>query len=819
MNEGALRSLEFDQIVEAIRGFALTPLGKTRLADLRPLTDLRNVKSALSATSECVQFLEVNPPLALQAPSDLEDILTNLAIEGRGLEANQLRGLAIFLASIEAVRCSIGQSKNGPFPILLAVFDKCHQFKQEIENILKKIDESGAVADDASHNLKIIRGRLRKQRNRLSGTLDSYLRGNDTARYLQERVITERGGRFVLIVKTEHRGAIPGIVHGSSGSGASLFLEPLSTVDINNDIVALEENETAEIQLILLKLANTLRKRAIDLRHTLNATCNIDVIQARATFSRLLEGVEPELVSNIHIELVQARHPLLITAVRRRLNVEAAEADPAEPVPFDLHVKPPTSALVITGPNTGGKTVALKTAGLLTLMAQSGLHVPAAPGSCLPVFRTVFTDIGDEQSIAASLSTFSGHIRNIVSMDKNLILPALLLLDEVGAGTDPVEGGALGAAIIDYFRNRGAIIVATTHDETLKSYAETTNSVSCASFGFDQDTFAPNYRLTYGLPGRSLALEIGERLGLAPLIIESARNHRSSRETKLANHLTKIDSDMRKLDTERKTLEEGHKELKSERLQLDTAIQELHSKQEMLSEQISKNLEDDRRAARVEIDTIIEQLRVRSLELEQAAAKRSAAGHTALTTGDAGSLRTDAKTALDKVIDRVRKSNEKDLLSSTQTTAPTEVGSQVAVISLGVEGRLLAINDGQADVEIRGKKLRVTIGDLKIIEGKSKKQSTTGGNITACIENADDPLEELNVIGCNVEEALSLTEKYLDQALVREQLSLRVIHGHGKGTLRRAISSFLENHPQVDRFSPAKPEHGGNGVTVIELRN
>jgi DNA mismatch repair protein MutS2 len=699
------------------------------------------------------------------------------------------------------------------------VFDKCHQFKQEIENILKKIDESNAVVDDASHNLKITRDNLRKQRNRLNGTLNSYLMGNNTARYLQERVVTERGGRFVLIVKTEHRGAIPGIVHGSSGSGASLFLEPLSTVDINNDIVALEENETAEIQLILLQLANTLRKRAIDLRHTLNAACDIDVIQARATFSRLVKGVEPELVSNMHIELVQARHPLLIPAVRRRLNVEAAEADLAEPVPFDLHVTPPTSALVITGPNTGGKTVALKTTGLLALMAQSGLHVPAAPGSCLPVFRTVFTDIGDEQSIEASLSTFSGHIRNIVSMDKHLTLPALLLLDEVGAGTDPVEGGALGAAIIDYFRNRGAIIVATTHDETLKSYAETTNSVLCAGFGFDQDTFAPNYRLTYGLPGRSLALEIGERLGLAPLIIESARNHRSSREAKLANHLTKIDSDMRKLDAERKELEEGQKKLKSDRLQLDTSLQELHSKQEILREKISKNLASDRRAARVAIDTIIEQLRVRSLELEQAAAKRSATGQTTLTTGETGSLGADAKTALDKVVDRVWKSHEKDLPFLTPTTPPTEVGSQVAVISLEVEGTLLAINDGQADVEIRGKKLRVTVDDLKTIEGKSKKSLTTGGNITAYIENADDPLEELNVIGCTVEEALSLTEKYLDQALIREQLSLRVIHGYGKGKLCRAIASLLENHQQVAQFSPATPEHGGNGVTVIELRN
>ena len=827
MHEGALRSLEFDRIVEAVKSFALTPLGATRLADLQPLTDARSAQVALGTTSECVRYLQANPPLPLYAPADLDRILTNLAVEGQPLEAGQIRGLADFLASVETVRRAVAKASNGPFPALRTVLEGCRPFQQEIAEIRAKIDETDSVVDSASSELQKMRDRLRKQRNRLRGTLDSYLRGKDTARYLQEQVITERGGRFVLVVRAEHRGAIPGIVHGSSGSGASLFLEPLSTVDINNDIVALEEDEAAEVRRILVMLANTLRRRALDLRHTLTAASDIDAIQARATFSLLMDGVEPEIVSDTRIELRRARHPLLVPAVRRRLGTPDAETDQPEPVPVDVHVTPPTSVLVITGPNTGGKTVALKTAGLLALMAQAGLLIPAAPGSCLPVFRTVFADIGDEQSIAASLSTFSGHMSNIVSMDKQLALPALLLLDEVGAGTDPVEGGALGAAIINYFRERGALVVATTHDDMLKSYAATTSGVACAGFGFDPETFAPNYQLTYGLPGRSLALEIAARLGVAPSIIEAARNRRSARETQLADHLAKVDSDIRRLDAEREHVEAGRGQLAADRAQLNTDLQQLHAQQEAFRERRSKSLEDDRRAARAEIDAIVDQLRLRVSELEQTAAKRFAVGGAALNTGDAGNLRAAAQTALDEAVDRARASSNQDPPSALPATAdshsavpvpPPEVGSRVTVRSLGFEGRMLALHDAQAEVEVRGKRLHVPVGDLRQIEGTGDAPAASG-RVTTHVERADEPLVELNVIGCTVEDALSRTEKYLDRALVREQRQLRVIHGHGKGILSRAIAGLLETHRQVARFAAAEPQHGGGGVTVIELKD
>ena len=321
------------------------------------------------------------------------------------------------------------------------------------------------MADGASPELKSVRERLRRQRTRLKGTLESFLRSRDTAKYLQDQVVTDRNGRFVLVVRAEHRSAIPGIVHGSSSSGASLYLEPLSTVEINNDIVALEQQEAEEVRRILLALTDQYRRRALDLQRTIEAGTELDVIQAKARLSALVGGVEPALAGDGAFELLAARHPLLIPAVAQRLaDARAASARGGEggggvsnapengPVPVDVKLIPGTTVLVVTGPNTGGKTVALKTAGLLALMAQAGLHVPAEHGSRVPVFRSVFADIGDEQSIAANLSTFSWHMANIVQMDRSLALPALVLLDEAGAGTDPVEGGALGLAIVDHLR-------------------------------------------------------------------------------------------------------------------------------------------------------------------------------------------------------------------------------------------------------------------------------------------------------------------------------------------------------------------------------
>jgi DNA mismatch repair protein MutS2 len=826
MHAGALRALEFDRIVEAVRRFALTPPGAARLALLQPLADPDAVGGALAATSETVRFLSENQ-LGLHAPADLDAILASLAVEGRALEAVQLLALGAFLASVE-VSCTAVRRARSACPILRGIADTAAAFESEIADIRRKIDAGGEVVDDASPELRSVRDRLRKQRTRLRGTLESYLRGKDTSKYLQQQIVTDRNGRYVLVVRSEHRSAIPGIVHGSSGSGASLFLEPLSTVEINNDIVALEQQEGEEVRRILLALADAFRRRGADLQRTVDAATELDVLQARAQFSMAVDGTQPAIAADGRLEIRAGRHPLLIPAVRRHIADAApagvpsdlSENDPRNPatvvVPVDVLLIPPVRVLVITGPNTGGKTVALKTAGLLSLMAQAGLLIPAADGSQIPVFRTVFADIGDEQSIAASLSTFSGHIANIVAMDKALDLPALVLLDEAGAGTDPLEGGALAMAIINHFHRRGAMVVATTHYDALKSYASTTEGVMAAGFGFDPQTFAPTYRLNYGSPGSSLALEIAKRLGMPATVIEQARAHRTARESQLAEHLAKIERDMQALEHEHRLAARERGTLQETAARLQSREQDLRNREETFRRRLDERIEERLRDARREIDTVVDALKARTDALAADAERRSA---RLIPTGDTGGARAEARAAIDAIGERLRAPAQDDRPSAFQAEpgrAPA-LGDRVLVGAFGLEGIVQALHDREAEVDVRGKRLRARIDELQVVAPASSAQPARV-RVNVELGPREGSITELNVIGCHVDEALSRTEKFLDEALLSELKSVRLIHGYGTGQLRKAIAGFLQSQPFVAHFAPAPPEQGGGGVTVVELK-
>jgi DNA mismatch repair protein MutS2 len=826
MHPGALRALEFDRIVAVVSGFAQTPMGGARLANMAPSGDPREVAQALAATTETVRFLADNR-ISLRASADLEATLAGLAVEGRALEPIQLLALCDFLVSIESTANAIRRARSA-FPILRRVADTTASFGREISDVRGKIDPGGEVLDDASPELRSIRTRLRKQRARLRGTLESYLRGKDTSKYLQQQIVTDRNGRYVLVVRAEHRSAIPGIVHGSSGTGASLFLEPLSTVEINNDIVALEQQEAEEIHRILVELSDLFRGRDLDLQASVAAAKELDVLQARGQFSLLIDGTEPKISQDGRLEIRGGRHPLLISGVRRKLGDSAGGTDTANapgpgkgPVPVDILVIPPVSVLVITGPNTGGKTVALKTAGLLPLMAQAGLLVPAAEGSQLPVFRCVFADIGDDQSIAANLSTFSSHIRNIVDMNDALELPALVLLDEAGAGTDPLEGGALAMAMIDHFRRRGAKVVATTHYDSLKTYAATTEGAVPAGFGFDPQTFAPTYRLNYGSPGSSLALEIATRLGMPAAIIEQARAHRSERESQLAEHLARVEKDVQALEHERRLAARERQTLADTSAKLQAREADLRNREETFRRRLDERITERLREARREIDSVVEALKTRTEAMASQAERR--AGRL-IPTGQTGTARAEARAAIDAIGGRLRSSPESEPGTAAATPPapgrPAAIGDRVIVGSLGLEGVVQSVHDGTAEVDVRGKRLRSKLADLQVMATAAAVAAQPSRvRVNVDLQPRSGGATELNLIGNTVDEALTRLERFFDEALIVESKSLRIVHGYGTGQLRRAVSEFLKTHPLVAHYGPAPDHQGAGGATVVELKD
>jgi DNA mismatch repair protein MutS2 len=465
---------------------------------------------------------------------------------------------------------------------------------------------------------------------------------------------------------------------------------------------------------------------------------------------------------------------------------------------------------VIAGPNTGGKTVALKTAGLLAAMAQAGLHIPADPGSKTPIFQSLFADIGDEQSIAASLSTFSAHITNVVSMDRDLKLPALVLLDEVGAGTDPVEGGALGTAVIDHFRSRGAHLVATTHYDALKSYASTTPEAIGAAFGFNSETFEPTYRLQYGSHGRSLAIEIAARLGMPSTVVASARENLTDREQQLAEHLARVDRELHTLDEERRSLMRERAAVAEAERRLRAREESVREREATARRRLEARLDDQLRDARRDIDAVIDSLRTRSAELRRRPGT--------VTTGETGTLRSDARAAIDRVVDTLR-SPGSAIGTAAQAQAPPQgppaVGARVTVGSLGLEGVVLELDGGRAEIDVRGKRVRAAVGDLRVLAPPAAAAQV---KVNVDLQPRPGLLSELNVIGSTVDEAMDRLDKFLDESTLTDQRVVRIIHGHGTGQLRKAVARRLREHPLVASFNTAPMDRGGGGVTVVELK-
>ncbi len=811
MHAGVLRTLEFDRIREVLAREAFTPLGRARALALEPAVDADEVQRRLALTSEAAALLKAAGRVALDAPEDLDAILAGLTEDDQEpLAPLALLGLARFTGSVTRSAATVREHGG---PGLRALVTDVADFTAEISAITRAILPSGEVSDDASPALREIREALRRQRARLRAALEQIVRGRDHAKHLQDQIITDRQGRYVVVVRAEHKDALPGIVHGSSASGASLYVEPLSTVDLNNDVVALAEREKYEIYRILLVLTSAFRTRRDEFDALTAAAARLDEVLAKGRLAGRVDGRAPALVPDGRIEFRGARHPLLIPAVRDLIDESGASASVV--VASDLMLVPPTRALVISGPNTGGKTVALKAFGLLALMAQAGLLIPVDDGSAFTPFRSVFADIGDEQSIAASLSTFSAHVANLVAIERRLEQPALVLLDEVGGGTDPVEGGALGAAVIDHFQKRGALVVATTHDDALKTYAATSAGAMPAAFGFNAETYAPTYTLMYGAPGRSLALEIAERLGMPAAVIADAKTRRTGRESQLAAHLQQIDRVRAEAEREKQAAADDRAAVQREREALQARETRLVEREAVLKKRLDDKVSEKLREARAEVEAVVTRLKTKAAALTDRTPGTRAGGPS---TGDVGALGVEARAALGAIASTFGEPG--GATAEGALDGEPDVGQAVYVTSFGAEGIVRAVSGKHADVDIRGKRTRVPLSALRRAGQTAAKQPSVPARSASSGVSTPDAraAAELVVIGATVDDALGRLEKFLDDALLADSRRLRIVHGHGTGRLREAIRAFLKDHPLVSGVQAAADHEGGQGATIVELR-
>jgi DNA mismatch repair protein MutS2 len=823
LNGNTFRTLEFEAIRNLLLSHAGSAQGKERLQRLAPLTEIEGVRGALERTSQAVRLSNRLGRQPYHDLPDLSEILPAARVAGQHLEPSALMDVASFVDGAGEIAHRVAGFETAPHLAFRA--SQVRPLGDLSAAIRRAILPSGEVADDASPRLSELRRSLLRLKAQLTSVMEAFLRSRDSERLLQDKIVTTRNDRYVLLLKAEHRGQLPGVIHGSSGSGASLFVEPMPAVELNNDIVSLQDEERREVIRILGELTGRVGRVADDLAVAADVMGELDALQAMALAARDMDAVEPEMAegkadpepatpavgvegarpSAPLLDLKDARHPLLMSALAERLGLPRRSS--REPVPVSLRVGSEAPVLVVSGPNTGGKTVALKTLGLLALMAQSGLHVPAAKGSRLPVFRRVYADIGDDQSIAENLSTFSAHLASIVEMTRDLALPALVLLDEVGAGTDPTEGGALGVAIVDHFRARGATVVASTHHGLMKAYAQSTPGVACASFGYHPDTYQPTFRLTLGVPGRSLALEMAERLGLPASVVADARSRRDEKEAQAEALLQKLERDQATLEREGARLAEEQAAFRTEQERLLGAEREIEARRRSMVSGFAKDLaRRGEELARQAADAI--QQAVKRVETAQKAKP------AAVTAARADVLREirEAQAAVLRGLPEVEP-------EPVMAEVPVAVGMRARVRTMGVVGEVMSLGHGEAELAVSGKRLRVPVGELLAVGGgrggsarpvqpSPPERVKTSGSVPA----------ELNLVGLRVEEALPLVDKLLDDAALSDRREIRVIHGFGSGRLRQAVVGLLQGHPQVASFRSGSAGEGGGGATVVELK-
>jgi DNA mismatch repair protein MutS2 len=789
-----LSTLEYPKILHALATHTSFSAGEEKALALEPTSDRIEIEHRLETTSEARTLLEERPgtsiggahdvrPLALAAergivisPTDLLDVRDTLAA-GRTLHRT--------LSRLETL-----------FPHLARIAAHIRPCQDIIQEISRCIDERGAVRDEASPELGRIRREVDIAHGRIQEKLQNIIGSTRNASYLQEPIITRREGRYVIPLKAQFKDRIPGVVHDRSASGVTLFIEPLSTVGLNNAWRELQIEEEQEVQRILAQLSAQVGEHTDDIAQTVEALADLDLAFAKARYAELINATRPEVVAFAErndghpgstVCLLGARHPLL---------------DPQQVVPIDVDLDDQTHLLIITGPNTGGKTVSLKTVGLLTLMAQAGLHIPAEAGSKISPFEGIYADIGDEQSIEQSLSTFSSHITNIISFLDQADARSLVLLDELGAGTDPAEGSALARALLEHFRRCGATTFVATHYPELKTYAQLTPGVRNASVEFDAETLSPTYRLTIGLPGRSNALTIARRLRMPEEIVAAARDMISPEDLRTQDML----DDIHRLRVE---MAQERDEAHTARTAARDAARDLRGRLASIEDERQEVLRQSRKEAEETLDMLRTEVRQLRARLRAAAAPVDAvsAVEEKLKSLEAHIPQPEPLESL------APPEVPEDLQEELQR--PIRAGDTVWVRPLSVKGQVLKVDDGEAEVQVGRARTQVSLAALDLRQAEEPKPVPSDTLVTTAAVSS--PGTSIDLRGSTVEETLQRLDRYLDQAMRAGLPQARIIHGKGTGTLRRAVRQFLADHPLVSDYEPADPREGGEGVTMAHL--
>jgi DNA mismatch repair protein MutS2 len=786
MDRRHLETLELRKVLDRLASYTAFSAGAEKARNLLPTPIVPEAQERLSVTTEARALLTARPQTTLGGARDVRPQV-EAAQRGATLLSPDLLDILGTLQSGRTLQNTLTRLSH-QFPHLADIAGRIDPCPHLIDDINRCLDERGQVLDDASSDLARIRRELNVSHDRLVERLQKIITSPKNSRYLQEPIITQREGRYVIPLKSDFKGRIRGVVHDRSASGATLFIEPMAVVELGNTWRELQVQEEQEVHRILAALSAQVAAHGAEVKHTVDALADLDLAFAKARYADDLEATAPELVPflrqdqdslspGVTVRLLQARHPLL---------------DPETVVPIDVELGGETHVLVITGPNTGGKTVTLKTVGLLTAMAQAGLHIPVGPGSALSPFEAIYADIGDEQSIEQSLSTFSSHLTNILSFIHLADQNSLVLLDELGAGTDPAEGSALARAMLDKLRGQGATTLVATHYPELKAYAQLTPGVKNACVEFDPETLRPTYHLTIGLPGRSNAFAIATRLGLDKEIVRQAEELVTREDRQTEDLLADIHRLRLQAVKERDSAYAA-------RAEAEKASEELRERMLHIEDEQADILQATREEAVAELDAVREEAHELRQRLQAAATAQD----------ELEAVEQELETLEEGLPDEPDKAPPPP---SAPPSRPIRVGDTVWVAPLQAEGEVLRVGRNEAEVQVGPARTKITLGQLELRSAPKKEPESQGTTYqTPSVET------QIELRGHTVDDALELLDRHLDTASLAGLSWVRVVHGKGTGALRKAVRSFLRTHPLVQSYRAGDEGEGGDGLTVATL--